>query len=125
MEPSSATAGSLVTGSGTAIIAQNAGSQGSVTIDGIGSQLSSTSLTVGELGSGALNLTGGGKAVASADVLIGNNQGSSGTVTINGASQLTTNNHQAFFGVGGSSRPGLGVERRLIGWTGCFDGDRN
>ncbi len=60
--------------SGLIAIGQTVGSDGTVTVDGANSKLTGgNELRVGDSGTGALNLTSGGKATASGAILLGNN----------------------------------------------------
>ena len=70
----------------------SAGSQGTVMVDGAGSQLASTSLNVGLGGSGDLSVTNGGVASVTAPVIVGLNLGSTGHVTIDGKNSQLVNN---------------------------------
>ncbi len=80
------------------IVARDAGSQGSVTVDGTGSTLQSarfgneqiTSLTVAASGTGSFSVTNGGTANISNPIVVGQNTGSQGTLAVDGStSQLT------------------------------------
>jgi T5SS/PEP-CTERM-associated repeat protein len=72
------------------VIAQNAMSQGTLTLDGAGSQLKSaptpglamTGLTIGQGGSGSMSVTGGAQAGFAGALVIGQNVGSQGTLSV-------------------------------------------
>ena len=65
--------------------------EGTITVSGVGSELNSSWLTVGDEGTGNLSLTGGGTATATGSITIGSVADSEGTVTVNGTgSELNT-----------------------------------
>jgi T5SS/PEP-CTERM-associated repeat protein len=69
-----------------------AGSTGSVMVNGSGSNFSSTFLRLGDQGgSGALNVTGGGHVLNQVNTLIGNNVAGQGSVTVSGAGSTLEN----------------------------------
>ncbi|WP_168205985.1 S-layer family protein [Geobacter sp. FeAm09] len=77
--------GGTVTNTSYGYIGNNAGSTGSVTVDGAGSTWnnSNTQLYVGSFGSGTLAITNAG-VVSNLGAYLGYNAGSSGTVTVDG-----------------------------------------
>jgi T5SS/PEP-CTERM-associated repeat protein len=90
----SITGGGLLHSYGSGTIGNQSGSAGTVTVDGVGSHWYDGNpdqiggdpygdLSVGELGTGALRLTGGG-AVSSLSGEIGHQSGSTGTATVDG-----------------------------------------
>jgi len=86
-----------------AFIGCGTGSEGLVTIDGAGSTLTVTSISVsgvGGLGRGTLDIQNGGSVVSSAWFYIGSNDGSEGTVTVRGANSTWT--HEGSLYIGGS-----------------------
>lgn len=77
---------------GTTIIGRDAGTNGSLTVNGAGSALTvGQGLQIGWSGNGTLNIGNGG-TVSSGDGLIAWNQGSAGTVTIDGAGSAWNSN---------------------------------
>ncbi len=77
--------------SGQGLIGYEAGSMGTVTVDGIGSTWTVGTLAVGMRGNGTLNITGGGRVLKDkySIAFIGSSSGSRGVVTVSGAgSQL-------------------------------------
>ena len=72
------------------VIANRAGSTGTVTVTGDGSQWYTKSLNVGGLGHGTLNITGRGKLLTE-NAVIGVETGSVGEVTIDGDGSTWTN----------------------------------
>ena len=72
------------------VIGQNAMSQGTLTLDGAGSQLQSTptpglamtGLTIGQSGNGSMSVTGGATARIAGVLVIGQNVGSLGTLSV-------------------------------------------
>src|SRR5205814_1631168 len=81
----------------------NAGSNGTATITG-GTWSNSSSITVGQSGTGTLNINGG--AVTTVDAYVGYNAGSKGTLTITSG---TWNNTGLYFYVGYSGTGTLNV----------------
>jgi T5SS/PEP-CTERM-associated repeat protein len=77
--------GSLISTSGvyTDLIGLNAGSAGSVLIEGAGSLWSASSLMIGYKGTGALHITAGGK-VQAGSIYAGHNAGASGVIQVDG-----------------------------------------
>ncbi len=75
----SITDGAQVSG-GATTVANNSQSTATVLVRGSGSQLSASSLVVGNNGTGTLNVTDGGKVVTSGDFTV---QGGTGTGTVN------------------------------------------
>jgi T5SS/PEP-CTERM-associated repeat protein len=78
----------------------NSGTGGTseITVDGAGSSwLNSSKLSVGDRGSGAMNILNGGK-VSNTSALIGEYSGSNGEVTVDGAGSTWTNNGSLYVG---------------------------
>lgn len=97
---------------GNVLVGANAGSQGSVTVDGSGSSLTvkndaglSVQTVVGNDGQGSLNVQNGGTFTSAGDVTIGNKAGSVGTVTV-GNDQTAGANTQSTMNLTGSSQTG-------------------
>ncbi|MCL2711179.1 MAG: hypothetical protein FWE95_09895, partial [Planctomycetaceae bacterium] len=93
----SLTNGGKVTAASGIRIGNQAGSEGTVTVDG-NSVLENTAgqLWVGSYGTGNLSLTNGGKATSAGRIFIGNETNSEGTVTVSGAgSELRTSSDLA------------------------------
>jgi T5SS/PEP-CTERM-associated repeat protein len=84
-------------------IARRSNSNGTVTVDGPGSNwtLGGPFFDVGFRGTGTLNITGGGM-VTNADADIGDNAGSNGTVTVAGANSTWTNGADLSVGASGT-----------------------
>ncbi|NQU23834.1 MAG: PEP-CTERM sorting domain-containing protein [Candidatus Nealsonbacteria bacterium] len=81
------------------------GSTGVVTVDGSGSTWNNANLYIGTYGSGALNITGGGRVVTwSEHGVIGLYAGSTGVVTVDGADSVWTAPDQLGIGQDGSGR---------------------
>ncbi|MCL2347631.1 MAG: hypothetical protein FWC50_05145, partial [Planctomycetaceae bacterium] len=71
------------------VLGENAGSSGTVSVDGTGSALTSNDqLIVGYQGEGELLLTGGGQAISASSIWLGYNAGSTGAVTVDGTGSL-------------------------------------
>jgi len=83
--------GGAVVNSRLGLIGRNAGSNGTVIVDGAGSQWTNTgTLTVGSSGTGSLTVQGGGK-VSPGSLIVAGSSGAAGTVTVTGAgSELVT-----------------------------------
>jgi T5SS/PEP-CTERM-associated repeat protein len=85
-----------LTGSAGMSIATHTTSQGAVTVDGVGSLLSITSatnagLTVGQSGTGSLDVTGGaGVNLTNAGLNVGDFVGANGSMTVSGAGSTLT-----------------------------------
>lgn len=79
-------------------IGENAGSNGTVTVDGAGSNFTNidSSITVGQSGTGTLNILNGG-TVSNAFGSIGGSAGGEGTVTVDGAGSSWNNTKQILF----------------------------
>ncbi|MDL2328878.1 hypothetical protein LJC71_03885, partial [Desulfosarcina sp. OttesenSCG-928-A07] len=89
------TAGGKVSSQNNIHIGSNAGSIGTVTVDGSGSELKvagNAHLHIGHSGTGVLNLTAGGKATsARSNIYIGSYSGAKGTVTVDGSGSILEN----------------------------------
>ncbi len=92
--------GATVT-SGSVSLGQNSGSFGWLTVDGLGSRLTTQGLYVGYVGDGQLNITNGG-AVSSAYAQVSNASTSNSTVTVQGAGSTWTNSGALLLGVHGT-----------------------
>lgn len=80
----------------------NAGSSGTVTVDGTGSNWIGTRLEVGSSGTGALNVTNGGK-ITTTQGRVGQNGGAIGITTIDGSGSLWANSSGDFYvGISGA-----------------------
>ncbi|ADO48275.1 outer membrane autotransporter barrel domain protein [[Enterobacter] lignolyticus SCF1] len=76
-------------------IGQNGSGNGTVTVDGAGSQLlatatSTSGITVGNNGTGVLNITNGGSAIGNVLTYIGLDSNATGTVNVSGAGSTFT-----------------------------------
>lgn len=80
----------------------NSGSTGTVTVDGTGSDWTSTgSITIGLAGTGTLSISNGGK-VSNSNGYIGQNAGGSGAVTVAGTGSTWTNVGSLYIGQSGT-----------------------
>ena len=83
------------------VIADIAGSNGSVTVDGVGSSwTNANSLVISRFGNGTLGITNGG-AVSSTDGIIASGNGSIASVTVDGAGSSWTNANDLYVGFDG------------------------
>jgi T5SS/PEP-CTERM-associated repeat protein len=92
-----------VNGNGFLLLGNVASSQGTVTVDGYGSQLNATQasgITVGESGAGTLQVTSGGQANVGY-ITMANTRGSQGTALVSGAGSVLASSGEASVGVGG------------------------
>ena len=103
-------AGSMAVRDGVAVhsrvgyVATEAGSTGTVTVDGAGSAWNTSSyLFVGNRGGGTLRVTGGGSVSAEDQLWIGNESGSTGEITVDGAGSALDINNCIFVGRYGSA----------------------
>ena len=114
---------------GTSLVGIQAGSSGTVTVNGVGSNWSNSGDThVGFGGTGALNIQGGG-AVSSNYGFIGDIAGSDGTVTVTGQNSTWTNSSQLIVGsygngtlnilAGGAVSNTTGIIGNIAGGTGA------
>jgi len=80
-------------------IGENAGSNGTVTVDGTGSNLTNidTNIRVGNSGNGTLNILNGGR-VRNRTGAIGNSAGGEGTVTVGGTGSSWNNSSNLYLG---------------------------
>lgn len=85
---------------GLVIIGFNAGSNGTVTVDGNTSTLVGNQIDVGVSGTGTLTITNGGGALSSSGI-VGDGAGGSGTVNISGTNAVWTNNNLLTIGNAG------------------------
>lgn len=76
-----------------------AGKTGTLSVDGAGSQLTSSTFYVGTSGNGALAITNGG-AVSSFSTSVGNSAGSVGRVSVSGANSIWTSNSSGLLNIG-------------------------
>ncbi|MFK4498602.1 T5SS/PEP-CTERM-associated repeat protein [Bradyrhizobium japonicum] len=84
--------GGTVSNAGIGMLGVNAGSTGTVTVDGAGSSwTNSGNVYVGVLGTGTLTIRNGGAVSSPGVVTIGELAGSTGTVTVDGAGSTFTN----------------------------------
>ena len=102
-------------------IGNQAGSTGTVNVDGTGSLLTSKNhIWVGFAGQGNLNLTGGGQALTDAEVAIGRQTGGVGTVWVDGGGSRLES--KTIFSVGYGDPGGGGGTGELTisdgGWAG-------
>ncbi|MFY8048084.1 MAG: beta strand repeat-containing protein, partial [Erythrobacter sp.] len=86
---------------GDTFIASTIGANGSVTINGAGSNWNSDAFIVGRFGTGSLAITDGGQA-SSGDGVLGSQSGSTGLSTIDGAGSNWTNSLALVVGGNGS-----------------------
>ena len=95
--------GGVVSVNGPIGIGSNSGSQGTVTVDGVGSRFSapSSDVSIGYSGIGQLTISHGGQADA-ATATIGNGVGGSGVVTVDGVGSSWTVNGSLNVGFGGT-----------------------
>ncbi|MDL2286857.1 hypothetical protein LJC24_05450, partial [Desulfococcaceae bacterium OttesenSCG-928-F15] len=100
------TAGGKASSSGDISIGSYSGSSGTVTVDGAGSELkSSRQLSVGNGGTGKLELTDGGKANSTSNIFIGSANGSYGILTVDGAdTELKSTSGALYIGANGTGR---------------------
>ncbi|WP_210210908.1 beta strand repeat-containing protein, partial [Rhizobium leguminosarum] len=92
--------GGTVSNVDTGIVGNTAGSNGVVTVNGVGSTwTNSSSLMVGQSGTGSLTVSNGGAVSNAGDAALGFMSGSTGTATITGPGSVWTSNG-AFFYVG-------------------------
>ena len=74
---------------GSVVLGQNATGNGTISLTGSGgtndSAMTAASLTVGDAGTGTLNVSSGGKLKSVGPAIVGNQDGSMGTVTLDGA----------------------------------------
>lgn len=80
-------------------IGDQSGSTGTVTVSGTGSKLQTGQLTIGNNGTGTLNVSHGGQASAGI-ISLGNNAGASGTLAITAGGQAAAG--QMYVGYGGT-----------------------
>jgi fibronectin-binding autotransporter adhesin len=91
-----------VVDSNVAVVGDSAGSSGTVTVDGSGSDwLNSNYLYLGNSGSGSLSITNAG-TVTTADANLGYYAGGSGTVTVDGTGSVWNNTNTLFVGTSGT-----------------------
>ncbi len=80
----------------------NAGSTGTVTVDGAGSSWTNSGLVVGFRGTGTLTIQNGGAVSNVGNGFLGYNGGSTGTATVDGAGSTWTNSFNLFVGYFGT-----------------------
>jgi T5SS/PEP-CTERM-associated repeat protein len=89
-------------------IGTNSGSNGTVTVDGVGSTWTSSGyLLVGQSGTGTLNITNGGTVTNSSHGYIGSGSGLNGTVTVDGVGSTWTSSGYLFVGSSGTGTLGI------------------
>jgi T5SS/PEP-CTERM-associated repeat protein/autotransporter-associated beta strand protein len=88
---------------GTGALGFNFGTKGAVIVDGAGSTWTNTStLAVGEFGTGTLTISNGGAVSSHMTGLIGYDSGALGIVTVDGAGSIWNNDGDLFFGSKGT-----------------------
>ncbi len=99
------TGGSTVTADGTLYVGENTGSSGTISVSGLGTSLKTQYIfNIGNLGTGALNISGGATVTSTAwDVLIAANSGSTGTVIVENAGSWAINSQQLIVGYNGNA----------------------
>jgi T5SS/PEP-CTERM-associated repeat protein len=107
-------------------IGYSSNSMGSVSVSGAGSTWTNRkNLTIGESGSGELNIMNGGCVINSYFVTIGKEYGSTGTVSVSGAGSTWTNSDSltiGSFGNGEVNITGGGTVNNSLGVLGYFSG---
>ena len=111
---------------GLTYLGYNSGSNGTVTVDGLGSNLTNSGcLEVGFLGNGTLNIQNGGQ-VSSDGGFLGESNGSSGTATVDGSgSKWTTNSGSLYVGESGAGTLNIqngGQVSNANGYLGAYSG---
>jgi T5SS/PEP-CTERM-associated repeat protein len=79
-------AGGLAQIEGNGIVGRDAGSNGTITIDGSGSTLQIEDLTIGQDGTGAVTVQNSGTLTETGDLILGQNANSNGSLTVDGPS---------------------------------------
>jgi fibronectin-binding autotransporter adhesin len=104
---------------GRCYIGNDAGSSGTMTVDGAGATLTnSVFIIVGYDGTGALNVKNDGTVTSDITVNVGNDAGSNGTVTVTGAGSTLTSGGNCIVGVAGTGT--VNIEKG--GSLSCSDG---
>ena len=103
----------------------NSGATGTVNVDGSGSSWTNAAVNIGVLGSGALNVAGGG-AVKCSSAAIGGGQGAVGAVAVDGSGSVWTNSGNLVVGNSGGAGTlnvsGGGAVSSAIGYVGFGSG---
>ena len=107
-------------------VGNNAGSTGTVTVNGIGSTWNNSGeLRMGNFGTGTLNITGGGAVSVGGNGRIGNVEGGTGTATVDGAGSTLTSDNFILVGRAGNGTLNIqnsGVVSDSIGGIAIFEG---
>jgi T5SS/PEP-CTERM-associated repeat protein/autotransporter-associated beta strand protein len=107
-------------------VANNAGSNGTVTVSGAGSTWSNTGeLRMGNFGTGTLNISAGGAVSVTGNARLGNAAGGIGTATVDGAGSMFTSDNFILVGREGNGTLDIqnsGVASDLIGGIAIFEG---
>ena len=98
-------------------IGLNANSNGTVTVDGLGSRWTNTELDVGNAGTGTLNITAGG-IVSDMMGVIGTGASGNGTVTVDGLGSQWTNS--SFLEIGAAGKGALKITAGGVVSTNLF-----
>jgi T5SS/PEP-CTERM-associated repeat protein len=99
------TGGASVTNASTTYIGKNAGSTGTVIVDGVASMWSGNAKAyIGYSGTGSLTITGGGVFTNNTDAIIGCNSGSSGKVTVDGVASTWNVGYSLSVGASGTGK---------------------
>ncbi len=117
-------------------IARDAGSNGTVTVDGVGSQLiigqqsglggPDARLNVGEQGTGTLNISNGGLVMGNTETAVGQNGGSVGLLNVSTGGTFTTGNWLIIGNSNGATGTvNLSDAGSSINLTGEYDGGGN
>ncbi|HEY0256107.1 MAG TPA: PEP-CTERM sorting domain-containing protein [Candidatus Methylacidiphilales bacterium] len=78
------TAGGQAIATGNGIVGRDAGSNGTIEVNGSGSSLQFADLTIGQSGTGGVTISAGGNLQVGGDLIIGQNQGATGSLTLDG-----------------------------------------
>ncbi len=97
------------------IVGQNAGSLGTINVDGVGTNLFATTLAVAAGGSGNFNVTGGAVVSPSSTVTVGRDAGSSGNVAIDGAGSRLSSSSNFTVGNDGTGQVSVTGAGALVG----------
>ncbi len=101
----SITGGAVANLGGTeTVVGEGAGAAGTISVDGEASRLQldgSTSLTLGEQGTGSLSLTNGGKVALPPQTTLGDAAGANGTISVDGGGSVLTSDGTTTIGNNG------------------------
>lgn len=90
------------------LIAQEPGSSGSITVNGTGSRIDTGGfISVGERGSGQMDIQTGGRVVSAGLGVAGSLPGSTGSVTVEGVNAVWIGDNQLFIGADGTGALGV------------------